>query len=290
MKKKKKGFSGERIIDLSRLKRRHIGKSAFSLTFSKIGYFPNAVYQHAESKGDSFYILLYCVKGFGNIKIGEEDFSIKMGEFIIIPKNNAYSYTASIKNPWSIYWFFFDGEGLSPILEFYYQRNKGFKGYLEFNTERIALFDTIYKNLKRGYSEDNLMLLNLCLINFISSLTFALPIAGAEQQDKAQDIVNKAIIFMKKNESSNIVLAELALQSNLSVSHFSHVFKKKTGLSPIDYFNQIKIKRACTYLSHTDLLVKEIAYKIGIHDAAYFSRIFSKVMGMSPHAYRNAVK
>ena len=73
---------------------------------------------------------------------------------------------------------------------------------------------------------------------------------------------------------------------NLSGSHFSFIFKKKTGFSPIEYFNHLKVQKACQYLLFTDLRVKEIADKLGIEDPYYFSRMFTKLMGMSPGTYR----
>jgi AraC-like DNA-binding protein len=66
------------------------------------------------------------------------------------------------------------------------------------------------------------------------------------------------------------------------------VFKKKTGLSPLAYFNQLKVQHACELLKKTDLKINQICYKVGIEDSLYFSRLFSKAMGMSPTEYRKA--
>ena len=83
-----------------------------------------------------------------------------------------------------------------------------------------------------------------------------------------------------------INVEEIAQSVNLSVSHFTSLFKKKTGFSPIEYCNHLKIQRACQYLFFTDLRVKEISFKLGINDPYYFSRLFTKVMGVSPNEYR----
>jgi AraC-like DNA-binding protein len=70
------------------------------------------------------------------------------------------------------------------------------------------------------------------------------------------------------------------------VSHYSSLFKKKTGFSPIDYFNHLKIQKACQYLQFTQLRIREIALKVGISDPLYFSRLFTQTMGYSPKEYR----
>src|SRR6266540_4060776 len=73
---------------------------------------------------------------------------------------------------------------------------------------------------------------------------------------------------------------------NLSPSHFSYLFKKKTGFPPIEYFNHLKVQKACQYLLFTNLRIKEIALEIGISDSYYFSRMFTKVMGVPPTTYK----
>jgi transcriptional regulator GlxA family with amidase domain len=91
---------------------------------------------------------------------------------------------------------------------------------------------------------------------------------------------------MKANCEGSLALEDIAKHVGVSVSHFSLIFKKKIGVSPINYFHQIKIQKACEYLKYTDILIKEIAFKIGILDTQYFSRLFTKIIGVSPNQYR----
>ena len=91
---------------------------------------------------------------------------------------------------------------------------------------------------------------------------------------------------MAKNFDKVLSLEGIASQVNLSASHFSCLFKKKTGFSPIEYFNHLKVQKACQYLLFTKLRIKEISQELAIEDPYYFSRMFTKVMGMSPNEYR----
>jgi AraC-like DNA-binding protein len=100
------------------------------------------------------------------------------------------------------------------------------------------------------------------------------------------DPVESSISFMQQHISNLLSLEEIARSVNFSASHYSAIFRKKTGFAPIEYFNHLKIQRACQYLHFTDLRVKEIADKLGIEDPYYFSRLFTKLMGVSPNSYR----
>ena len=82
---------------------------------------------------------------------------------------------------------------------------------------------------------------------------------------------------------------EIATQFHYSPSHYTALFKKKTGLSPIDYFIRMKIYYAWQLLTQRELIIKEIADKIGYEDPYYFSRIFKKVTGKSPAQYKSTV-
>jgi transcriptional regulator GlxA family with amidase domain len=73
---------------------------------------------------------------------------------------------------------------------------------------------------------------------------------------------------------------------NLSVPHFSAVFRRRTGLSPINYLIRMRIQRACELLDTSDLGVEHISRKVGYDDHHYFCRIFRKTMGTTASRYR----
>lgn len=287
--KKKQGFAGQRTIELSheiidRFLRDH--PSSKYGYFTKVGFFPEAKYQFFEdTEGNQNYILIYCIKGYGVSQINQKIYHISPGDFFIIPKNIPFSYQADELKPWSIFWFYFSGSGIEEIADSFVRSNQSHKGFLAYHEERVKLFNNIYQNLERGYGDENLTFLNMCLLNLVSS--FVLITKNQEKaEDKTQSLVNTSIQLMKENCEHNLNLNQIADNVNMSVSHFSLIFKRKTGISPINYYNTIKMQKACDYLKFTDILVKEIAFKLGILDTHYFSRLFTKTIGLSPNEYR----
>jgi AraC-like DNA-binding protein len=91
--------------------------------------------------------------------------------------------------------------------------------------------------------------------------------------------------FMVQHYQEPLTLEQLAQLAGLSVSHYSRLFKKYIGYSPIDFLTHLRMDRAKELLVLSDYRLKSIAGSVGYVDEFYFSRIFKKVVGLSPREY-----
>ncbi|MGN6540831.1 MAG: AraC family transcriptional regulator, partial [Ginsengibacter sp.] len=289
MLRKKDGFDGQRAIVLPRkiLAQYCIANPLISGAYvTDIGYYPKAKHHYRERmQGIDQHILIYCIEGKGMAQINDEEYDLAPGDFIVIPANTMHQYGADAANPWTIYWVHFKGDFTNKIIETFLQKNISFKGMIHYQDGRIRLFEEMYSNLEMGYSADNLCYVNMCLQYFLSSFIFHDHYHIADKK-QSNDAINCSIAFMQENIDKMLTLKLLAESVHLSASHFSFLFRKKTGFSPIEHFNHLKVQKACQYLLFTDLRIKEISDKLGMEDPYYFSRMFTKIMGMSPSAYR----
>ena len=258
-----------------------------SLYISDIGYFPNAANHFRERrKGCSSYILIYCISGKGRIKLADRELIILPNSFFIIPPETPHSYSAVDGDPWTIYWAHFKG----PLAGLLY--NKILKEIREENCNikhderRILLFENMLDILEKGYGKDHLEFINISLYQLLSSFIFPdnFELIGKAEED--DDLVDKSVSYVVENIDEKIDIALLARKFGYSNSHFLNLFKKKSGFAPLQYFNNLKIQRACHYLSFTDLSIKEICFSLGYNDPLYFSRLFKKSIGISPNPYR----
>ena len=216
--------------------------------------------------------------------MNKKTFDVDPGDFFVIPAKRPHLYKADDQNPWSIYWIHFTGNIATQIVSAI-KKNVGPKGFLKHSEQSINLFKEIYAQFERGYGSDNLMYANMCLWHFLTTFMYNEKYASTGKPN-AKDEINTAIDFMKKNVTEVLTVEEIAASASLSISHFTYLFKTKTGFSPIEYFNHLKIQQACQYLLFTNRRVREISYELGIDDPYYFTRMFTKVMGMSPKTYR----
>ena len=53
-----------------------------------------------------------------------------------------------------------------------------------------------------------------------------------------------------------------------------------------DYISKLRIAKACSLLTNTQMPIQEIAYLTGYSNQRYFSTAFKQAMGLSPSKYR----
>jgi len=77
---------------------------------------------------------------------------------------------------------------------------------------------------------------------------------------------------------------ELALLAGMSPWHYSHMFKRITGLSPIRYLTNIRMQHAKELLLRGNR-PRDVAHTIGYGDDAHFRRMFKESTGHPPSVY-----
>jgi AraC-like DNA-binding protein len=286
---KKDGFQGQRAIIMPTPILESLCHShpvVRQLYVTDIGYYPNARYHHRQRlHGSRQHILIYCMGGKGSVTIGPQSYTVSTGDICLLPANVSHEYKADEAHPWTIYWVHFQGANSKHFTEMMMQKMGGPVRSVSFRQTRLQLFEEIYSNLEKGYSIDNICYANTALHYFLSSCCFESNYNNLVRSER-KDNIDTCIGYMQENIDKTLTLADISAAVNLSPAHIATVFKTKTGFSLIEYFNQLKIQKACQYLLFTDLRVNEIGSRLGIDDPYYFSRLFTKVLGVSPAKYR----
>lgn len=291
--RRREGFEGQKLIILpKKIASDFLTKDAITrqIYITDIGYYPKAFQHYVDrSNGIGQHIIIYCVEGRGWVSINKTRMDISPSHFVVIPAHTPHRYGALEADPWTIYWVHFKGDIASHVVKLITRDAQDYLPYLSYNEDRIKLFEEICFNLQQGFSADNLRYVNMIFYHFLSSLLYEEKYNQAARPGP-EDAITRTIEMMQQKLNSNISLNALAAHSHLSVSHFSSLFRERTGFSPVEYFNHLKIQYSCQQLAFTAKPIKEIAAELSFSDQYYFSRIFSKYMGMSPSEYRNRNK
>ena len=104
------------------------------------------------------------------------------------------------------------------------------------------------------------------------------------QDDK---LMEKVIQEIEKNmENNDFSIEDLRSSVGLSRTVFFKKIKSLTGLAPVEFIRDIKIKRAAQLLSTGQLSVKEVSFMVGISDPAYFRKCFKAKYDLTPAEYK----
>lgn len=76
---------------------------------------------------------------------------------------------------------------------------------------------------------------------------------------------------------------------NMSKSSLYRKIKTMTGLSPIEFIRNIRLKHASQMLKEKSISVAEVAYSVGFSDPKYFTSCFKNEFNITPSEYQKSV-
>ena len=107
------------------------------------------------------------------------------------------------------------------------------------------------------------------------------------QTDTAGRMVDRAKAFIRQHYmESDLSVETLCAYLHLSLTYFSTLFKRETGMSFTAYVTVVRMDAAAEALRGTEDKTYLIARRCGYEDPNYFSYVFKKHFGVTPTKYR----
>lgn len=160
--------------------------------------------------------------------------------------------------------------------------------------QRVKKYEINLKELKSAYFNTPIIGKSIItsyieLINLVISYVF-------EVEDKIvflknnfeKSIVDKAKTYVENNYKNKIYIKDIAEFSCLSPSHFEHLFKKKAGMTFVEYLNLFRMSKAKKML--IDKSISKVYYEVGFNSFSHFYKIFKRYVGCSPKEYKKSIK
>ena len=99
--------------------------------------------------------------------------------------------------------------------------------------------------------------------------------------------MDKLMELMEKNmDNGDLIVDDLVKELAVSRSVFFKKLKSLTGLAPVEFIKEIRVKRAAHLIETGNYSMTQIAYMVGINDPRYFSKCFKQHYGMTPTEYK----
>ncbi len=92
----------------------------------------------------------------------------------------------------------------------------------------------------------------------------------------------RALAALHRDPGRTWTLAALALEAGCSRSVFAERFQRLTGMPPLHYVAELRMRLAAQWIGHDRLPIETVAGRLGYASQAAFSRAFKRVMGHPP--------
>ena len=240
----------------------------------------NFTIDRPEGSGDN---LLIIYKTEALVYRNEEEIHVYPNSCIIYRKNSPQHYTA-YTNAYCNHFLHFDSCGDSVFSEL------GLPVDTPFYLGNIEEIENILRLISREHistsalRDTNAGLLLRLLFSKISENKSELHSMEYNCRHREELTELRSEIYSTPRKYSSV--RELANAVNLSLSYFQALYSAYFGISCYDDLLAAKIASGKSFLSNSNLSVKEIAYLCGYENDTCFMRCFKKKTGLTPSEYR----
>lgn len=271
----------------------------FGLTVDSVGFqtiSPNTVYPPAKHPKSHFFKpddgrilssnhIIYISKGSGSFSSATtRRTKIAEGQVILLFPGQWHTYNPSKESGWDEYYIGFGGEIIDNIVAHGFISSDNQILNVGINGDLVNLYMNAIRVAKEDKPANQQYLAGIALniLGTVLSLT-------QNKKNDSRELAKKvelAKIIMIEHIHENINMKELAVSLGIDYSTFRKVFKEHTGYAALQFFHELKLRRAKELLTETSKPVKEIADELGFGTYEYFRSFFLKKTGKSPSNYK----
>lgn len=97
----------------------------------------------------------------------------------------------------------------------------------------------------------------------------------------------EVLAYIEGNYRDSLQVSEVAEQFGYNEKYLSHLFRKYTGTTTIEFIQNTRLKMAEALLLNTSDTISLVSQKSGFKNEYYFMRLFKQKYGITPSQYRN---
>ena len=239
--------------------------------------------------------MFYVTSGKAKISVGNAEYSVGKGTLIIISRYEKHSVTVE-SDDYKRYTV-----RISPELF-----NENTRDYMLYSVltnrpesfthavkvcEMHGVFEELFSKLKEEYDKSDSYgndMLDMYLKQILVHLFRHSPEMFSNPDNQSLSIVGELQSRFQKNCKEKYTLESLSKEYNISTFYLSHLFKRVTGYSVMNYLLSCRIANAKKLLANTDMDIGEICHRCGFSDSSNFSRMFKNETGFTPTAFRKS--
>ena len=104
--------------------------------------------------------------------------------------------------------------------------------------------------------------------------------------EEKPDVIETVHQYIDKHINEDLSVEGMAQMVFISPNHLTRSFKKRYGMTVIDYITDRRLSLAASMITGSGKTITAIADEVGYFDYVYFTKLFKKHFGVTPREYR----
>jgi AraC-like DNA-binding protein len=231
------------------------------------------------------YQVLYIARGEGTFESKQGGTcTVPAGSVMLVFPGEWHRYRPRKESGWDECWVSFGGDYVDHLVQ------QGF-----FLPENPVLHTGVDEAIQHAYRDlmdrarhepVGYQQLNAASVHEILAAVLAAMRRQRDGSGHSAEIVRRAKALLEEKVEGRVSIARLAGSLSMSAEHLRRLFREHLGMSPHQYYLQLKVHRARQLLHETTLTVKQIALRLGFESPFHFSKAFKQRTGTSPTQWR----
>ena len=224
--------------------------------------------QTAQSGHRPYDALSLRLEGECEFIIDKKSVEAYAGDIVYVPAN--VKYTMNSKKNEKLY-----------VIHFY-SRTPQSENIEVFTPTNFNLFKDLFETMHQAYTSKSDGH-KFSVISVLYKIISQIYIQTREESLSSYKNLSYTIDYIHSNYTDeNISVKKLAEFTMVSENYFRKMFFKKTGTTPLNYINNLRLSLADNMLESEYYTVTQIASLCGFSDPKYFSCMYKKSRGTSP--------
>lgn len=238
--------------------------------------FPSHWHEHLE--------IHYIRTGGAVFHIDQELYQVQAGDLIVANRNELHAgYSTTV--PYEADLLVFDPAAISRELG-----EKRLRSLIGSDTMLRGMMDGIFD----AWNEKELGYRALCRARVTELLVYlcrhyaveSLPPKDMVKRRRDLERLQPALDYIERNYAERLSVAQLAGLLCLSPDRLGHLFRDGVGQAPLQYINEIRLRKAMVLLQTEEYTVTDVAQAVGFFDYNHFGRLFRRRYGCTPNQVR----
>lgn len=236
--------------------------------------------------------ILHIISGKGVIVIKDKLYPFEAGSVFFINGKNAHCSVPEQPEKYVRNKIIFSRNYIEKILlhtnciiwlEKLFNENNGMS--INFTPEQSGKLDILFLKLNEKLKENTYDTNLKTLLCILSIMNIAIEHTG-HYIPTLKNKISELLEYINKNLDKNLLLEELCEIVHMSKYHLCRTFKRTMDMTISEYILIMRLSKAKTMLTESDVQISEIVMSCGFSSFAYFSKIFKEYEKITPTQYR----